>query len=153
MRSTLFMLLLSLFLIGCNSQPDTLVTGDYDEQEMADAISKAKSTVDTFIQTLKSGDGEGFAVKAPISDGKNVEHFWVTNVAYKDGKFTGKIDNEPGMVSNVKVGQEWTIAKEDISDWMFIRNDKMHGNYTMRPLLKTLPENEAAIYRAMLAEP
>jgi uncharacterized protein YegJ (DUF2314 family) len=29
----------------------------------------------------------------------------------------------------------------------------MYGNYTMRPLLKTMPEKEAAQFRAMLAEP
>jgi len=29
----------------------------------------------------------------------------------------------------------------------------MYGNYTMRPLLKMMPEEEAAMYRSMFAEP
>lgn len=54
---------------------------------------------------------------------------------------------------NVQFGQKWTVKKEDISDWMFMRDGKMHGNYTMRPLLKTMPEREAAQFRSILAEP
>jgi uncharacterized protein YegJ (DUF2314 family) len=56
-------------------------------------------------------------------------------------------------VRNVKMGQKWTIKKAEISDWMFMRGGKMYGNYTMRPLLKAMPEDQAAKYRAMLAEP
>jgi uncharacterized protein YegJ (DUF2314 family) len=56
-------------------------------------------------------------------------------------------------VKNVKIGQKWKIKKEDISDWLFMRDGKMHGNYTMRPLLKTMPKDEAAKFRSMLAEP
>lgn len=56
-------------------------------------------------------------------------------------------------MQNVKIGQAWTIGKDEISDWMFMRDGKMHGNYTMRPLLKTMPEAEAEKYRSMLAEP
>jgi uncharacterized protein YegJ (DUF2314 family) len=39
-----------------------------------------------------------------------------------------------------------------MSDWMFMRDGKMHGNYTMRPLLKTMPAEQAAKLRSMLAE-
>jgi hypothetical protein len=34
-----------------------------------------------------------------------------------------------------------------------MRAGKMVGNYTMRPLLKRMPLNDAARYRAMLADP
>lgn len=35
----------------------------------------------------------------------------------------------------------------------FMRDDKIHGNYTMRPLLKTMPEDEAEALRSLLADP
>jgi uncharacterized protein YegJ (DUF2314 family) len=41
----------------------------------------------------------------------------------------------------------------NISDWLYIRGGKMVGNRTLVPLLKTMPEKEAASYRKMLAEP
>lgn len=36
---------------------------------------------------------------------------------------------------------------------MYFKNDKMHGNFTMRPLLKQMSPEEAAEFRALLAEP
>jgi uncharacterized protein YegJ (DUF2314 family) len=63
------------------------------------------------------------------------------------------IKNDPGIVGNVKIGQSWTVKRTEISDWMFMRDGRMYGNYTMRPLLKTMPEAEAAKYRSMLADP
>lgn len=45
------------------------------------------------------------------------------------------------------------VRNEDISDWLFMRDGKMYGNYTLRPLLATMPEEAAAYYKAMLAEP
>lgn len=153
--SALFTLTLILFC-SCDSPkstPETLVTGGYDQTEMDYAISKAQSEVDDFIATMNSGNGEDFAVKAPIKDGSEVEHFWLTNIRFVDGKFTGLIGNDPGVVTNVAFGQEWTLGKNEISDWMFMRDGKMHGNYTMRPLLKTMPEKEAAMFRSILANP
>ncbi len=91
--------------------------------------------------------------KAPIEDGGDTEYFWLTGVSFQNGEFKGTINNDPGIVSNVKIGQEWTIAKTEISDWMFMRHGKMYGNYTMRPLLKTMPEEEAEQYRSILANP
>lgn len=147
----------SLACGGCvpssSSVPDTLVTEGYDEAEMDAAIARARSEVDKFIAELAAGNGTDFGVKAPIEDNGQVEHFWLTDVTYSDGQFEGLIGNDPGMVTNVTFGQKWKIGKSEISDWTFMRDGKMHGNYTMRPLLKTMPEEEAAMYRSMLAEP
>ncbi|MEW4451811.1 DUF2314 domain-containing protein [Bremerella sp. JC817] len=141
-----------LAVAGCGSQSDSAYT-EYDEAEMQAAIAQAKSSVNQFIDTLHSGNGENFSVKVAIQDGDEVEHMWLSNVKYADGKFTGTIDNAPDMISNVQMGQQWTVPKNEISDWMFIRDRKMHGNFTIRPLLKTFPEDEAAQFRAILAEP
>lgn len=116
------------------------------------AIARARAEVDRFITEFQAKNGENFAVKEPISDNGKVEHFWLINVTYKDGVFEGVIDNEPGIVSNVKIGDKRSLKKEEISDWMFLRNGKIHGNYTMRPLLKTMPESEAKKFREMLAD-
>jgi uncharacterized protein YegJ (DUF2314 family) len=134
-------------------EPETLVKSGYDQTEMDAAIARARREVDVFIGELAQPTGEDHAVKAPIKDGEETEHFWLTEVSFRDGQFHGTIGNDPGVVTNVKLGQSWSIAKDDISDWMFMREGKMHGNYTMRPLLKTLSDEEAASLKAMLAEP
>ncbi|MBL9163420.1 MAG: DUF2314 domain-containing protein [Planctomycetaceae bacterium] len=92
-------------------------------------------------------------MKVPIADGEAVEHFWLVGVTYQNGEFSGTINNEPGMVSNVQMGDRRQVAKAEISDWLFMRDGKMHGNYTLRPLLKTMPEKDVKIYEAMLADP
>lgn len=151
MRRIFLVLLLAAICIACHSKPDTLVEGGYDEAEMQAAIARARSEVDAFVAVMTSGGGSDFAVKVPIEDKGQVEHFWITNIVFRDGKFEGRIDNEPGTVSNVRIGQTITVAKDEISDWLYMRDGKMHGNYTMRPLLATMSEEEAAYYRSMLA--
>ena len=146
-------LLVMCSLGACKRAPETLVEGGFDEREMDAAIARARGEVDVFIKELSQGNGTNFAVKAPIDDQEKTEHFWLTDVVYRDGTFEGVIGNEPGVVTNVKMGQKWSLKKLEISDWMFMRGGKMYGNYTMRPLLKTMPADEAAKLQSLLAEP
>ena len=151
--TTFVVVFLILMCCSCSRKPETLVEGGYDEQEMDAAIARARKEVDSFIAELSKRNGTDFAVKVPIEDNEEVEHFWLTDIVYRDEKFHGVIGNEPGVVTNVKMGQKWSVKKSEISDWMFMRDGKMHGNYTVRPLLKTMPEEEAAGIRSMLANP
>jgi uncharacterized protein YegJ (DUF2314 family) len=41
----------------------------------------------------------------------------------------------------------------NISDWLYMRDGKMVGNETLRPLLKTMPADEAEKLRSMMASP
>lgn len=106
-----------------------------------------------FFGELSKPTGTNYSVKAPIEEGGKTEHFWLTEVSFQNNEFKGTIGNEPGIVGNVKMGQSWTIKKTAISDWMFMRDGKIYGNYTMRPLLRTLPAEEAEKYRSMHADP
>ena len=152
-HTALVVVFLILTCCACSKAPETLVRGGYDEQEMEAAIARARSEVDSFIAEMSKRNGTDFAVKVPIEDKEEIEHFWLTDIVYRNGKFEGIISNEPGIVTNVKDGQKWSVKKSEISDWMFMRDGKMHGNYTMRPLLKTMPEEEAAKFRSLLANP
>ena len=131
----------------------TRVEGGYDEKEMEAAIARAQSEVDSFLAAWKEKKGQDFSVKVVVEDQGKSESFWLTEIKYDAGEFSGTIGNVPGIARNVKFGQKWTIKKEQISDWMFMREGKIHGNYTMRPLLKTLPNDEADKIRSILAEP
>lgn len=132
--------------------PDKIVT-DYDENKFKAAVAAAQSSMDRFIEEMKNQRGEDFSVKVRIADGEKGEYFWVSDVVLRDGVFEGVISNRPGIVSNVKEGQKWSVKKEEAADWMFRRDGKIHGNYTIRPLLERMPAEEAARYRALLAEP
>jgi uncharacterized protein YegJ (DUF2314 family) len=45
------------------------------------------------------------------------------------------------------------FKEADISDWMFMRNGKIVGGETIRPLLKSLPKANADALRAKLETP
>lgn len=154
MKRALAVIWMIVVLVGCaRSKPETLVEGGYDEQEMEAAIARARAEADSFLRELSHPTGTNHAVKAAIVDAGKTEHFWLTEASFADGTFAGTINNEPGIVGNVKMGQRWTVKKEEISDWLFLRDGKMYGNYTLRPLLKTMPAEEADKLRSMLAEP
>jgi uncharacterized protein YegJ (DUF2314 family) len=142
----------ALLLSGCSeprSKPETLVE-QYDESVMNQAIAEAKSRVDEFIDVLAQGDADTFSVKVPITDANGTEHFWLTDVTFADGSFTGLIGNDPGIVGNVAFGQSRTVAKDAITDWMFTRGDKIHGGFTIDPLLPSYPKEEAEELRSQL---
>jgi uncharacterized protein YegJ (DUF2314 family) len=146
-----FVIAISCLAAGCQPQkPDTLIESGYDESEMEAAIAKSRSSIDTFIQELQKPTGSDHAVKAPITDAGNTEHFWLTDVTYSNGEFEGIIGNEPGIVGNVKLGQKWKIKKSEVSDWMYFLNGKMRGNYTVRPLMKAMSPEDLEELNAML---
>lgn len=147
------LLIITLFAAGCadsGSKPETLVSGGYDEQAMDKAIERARSEVDMFIAVYEAGDADYFSVKAPIVDGEHTEHFWISLESFDGIHFHGTISNEPGLVKNVAYGQDYKIAKGEISDWMFTRGGMIHGGYTIDPLLPTMDPTEADALRATL---
>jgi len=136
----------SLFFLSgaCSKQPDTLAT-KYDEKEMKQAVKKAKATFETFRQRFKNpspGDSD-FAVKVRIEDENGVEHFWLNYVMLDREPYSGIIGNEAAIVKKVKINQKYIFSKSEISDWMYMSNGKMQGNYTLRVILKSMPPAKA----------
>ncbi len=130
--------------IGCDGSDsqtsENVMMIENDDSEMAAGISKSRSSVQIFIAALKSPKpGQtAFTVKMPVKEGDQTEHMWLADVAYDGKNFTGKIDNEPEIVSNVKLGQAVTIAPSEISDWMYVENGKLVGGETIRVMRNKL---------------
>jgi len=141
-------------LSGCSPR-DRTTNVDENDPEMVAAIAKARGSLPQFWQAFdkqERGTG-GFALKVKITDKHGTEHFWATRIERRDGKTTGTIDNDPNTVASVKLGDRIEIREADISDWLYLRNGKMVGNETVRPLIKTMSAAEAAEVKAMLANP
>ena len=117
-------------------EPD-MIRVDSDNKKINAAIQQARLTVGDFITALQSPKtGESsFAVKKrfPIK-GDNAEHIWLSDVSFDGKQFHGKINNEPVDAKGVKLGEPATVAPSDISDWMYVRNGKLVGGYTIRAL-------------------
>jgi uncharacterized protein YegJ (DUF2314 family) len=132
--------------------PETLVRSGYSQTKMDTAIARARTELGAFLETLAKGDADSYSVKAPITDKNGTEHFWLVDISYDAGSasFSGTVGNRPGIVRNVKAGQKWTIKGSEISDWMIMRGDKIHGGYTIDPLLSAMPKEQASAMRARL---
>jgi uncharacterized protein YegJ (DUF2314 family) len=158
---TLFILLVGAMLAGIliscsdSSSADRTINVEEDDADMKSAIAKARESLPRFWESFEHPQpGEtDFALKVKITDPHGTEHFWASNLERKDGKIMGTIDNDPNIVHRVKMGDRITIPEEDISDWAYLRNEKIVGNYTLRVLFKHMSAKEAAKYKRMLADP
>src|SRR5262245_35147483 len=126
----------AIFLtLACNRDADpsnwdkTINVSDNDP-EMNAAIGKARNSLPQFWQVFEHptrGESD-FFIKVRIKDANGTEHFWITDIERKDGHISGRINNDPNIVKNVKDGDRIEIPQQDISDWMYYRDGKMVGN-------------------------
>jgi uncharacterized protein YegJ (DUF2314 family) len=125
-----------------------------DDPAMETAISKAQASLPAFWETLakpQAGD-DRFAVKIKYATGtKTGEHIWANDVKRSGANVTATISNTPRDIPNLKKGQRVTVPLDRITDWMFFRNDKIHGAQTLRVLLSRMPPDQAADWKSKLA--
>jgi uncharacterized protein YegJ (DUF2314 family) len=159
----LALLCVPLALIACDSkqpppeavhregQPDYIRSPDKDP-EMDKAVQTARETVDTFVAALKAptANQTSFTVKKPFKDGEQVEHIWLSNASFDGTKFSGRVDNEPVDVKNVKMGETAVVGKGEISDWFYVDNGKLVGGYTIRVLYAKMSPEEKKDFNAHL---
>jgi len=151
-------LVLAAFLLvmvtACSKGDKTIGVAEKDP-EMTAAISKARETLPQFWQVFdKRAHGEsGFSLKVRITDTKGTEHFWATDIDRREGKLMGNINNDPDIVSSVRLGDRIVIPETDITDWLYMRDGKMVGNYTLKPLLKQMPPAEVERLKRIMTDP
>ncbi len=124
------------------------------DNTMEEAIAAARASVERFVARLESpqaGDHD-FTVKVRIDDPTNgeVEHMWLGDVHREGTQFVGPLDATPRLVTNVKDGQEIRVGINEISDWGFSNGDALHGNYTVRVMMGSLPQKMQAHFKARL---
>lgn len=112
--------------------------------KMQGAIEKARETVDQFIGVFNAPQPSQsmISIKMKVSEGENSEHMWMAPESYTDGKFRGKLLNDPVDLKGVRLGDSMEVAKGEISDWMYVENGKLVGGYTMRVMRDTLSPQE-----------
>lgn len=153
MKIYILTILIFFELVGCNSNQTTKTERDgqptiynvpNNDDEMNDAILKANQTLNNFNLALNSGntDFNYFALKTRFNTSTGGEHIWITDITFKDNKYFGVIDNLPEYTTEVKIGDTIEIENNNISDWMYIDNQKLRGGYTIRLLRNRMTEQE-----------
>lgn len=111
------------------------------DNAMQDAIAAARSSTASFVARLEApqpGD-HAFGIKFPFRDGDEVEHMWVSDVRRDGDQFVGIVEADAQLVGNVAKGATVRVPMGEISDWGFNNGTAIHGNYTTRVMLDTLP--------------
>lgn len=154
MKPTLLALIAALILavLPLRAADGPVTAVDARDAAMNQAIASARKQLPHFWSRMASpAKGESdFNLKVRVEDKNGVEHFWCADVERKNGSLSAVINNEPVTVKSVKIGQRINFAEVQISDWMYMRDGKMIGNYTLRPLMKTMSSEDRRQLESML---
>ena len=127
------------------------------DAEMNTAIARARGTLPTFWASYDAPKSSetGHSLKVRFANStNNGEHIWMADVKkIAAGRYSGRFANAPRYLPGKHAGDTVEFREADISDWMFLRNDKIVGGETLRPLLKSLSKPDADALRARLERP
>lgn len=149
MKTKILIAFITFCLISCKNsdkierenQPDIYNVAGNDK-EMNEAILKANQTLSNFNAALSNKEIEVKSLKVKFENQTDVEHIWLSDVEFKDGKYSGILDDEPEYIKDHKLGDLINVDNKDISDWMYVENGKLFGGYTIRVLRNRMSETE-----------
>lgn len=149
MKTKILITFILLSFIGCKNsdkaeiENQSTINVESDDKEMSAAIEKANQTLTDFNAVLSNPKIEvkSLKVKFETSNGGG-EHIWLADVEYKNGKYSGILDNEPEYITEYKIGDKIEVDNSKISDWMYIENGKLIGGYTIKLLRARMTEAE-----------
>jgi uncharacterized protein YegJ (DUF2314 family) len=170
MKSMPFRLLLlcAAFLPCCLRQPvvdtinrppgeSTVIAAQADTGILRIA-DEAQSGLSVFFRQLaRAQAGESnFSVKYPFAadegGGVGTEHIWLTGIHFKDGRYYGKLAGTPVHLSGLRRGDTVTFIADDITDWMYVKDGKIVGGFSIKYLLEKIPENRRSEVQNKLLE-
>ena len=135
---------MSCILLGCtetNDALDTVLPVHADDSEMNAAKIKARNTIEEFF-VARHEQGQDFQglVKVMFEDkySGDAEHMWVLVLSCENSRFSGVLTSPPARLTNMSQGDEVEFSLEQISDWMYPRDGKAIGAYTVRVLRNRL---------------
>jgi uncharacterized protein YegJ (DUF2314 family) len=133
---------------------DPVVNFSEDDATMNAAMAAAKQSLPVFMDVLNnpgSGATELILKVAISTDTDYVEHIWVDQIRpLGNATYEGRYGNEPVEFEGNQ-GDPVTFSEDSISDWSFMQNDQLHGNYTTRVMLPYIDPDYAAYLTSILA--
>jgi uncharacterized protein YegJ (DUF2314 family) len=159
MRRVALIFSLLIALIACNGnkekdkepviEDDGIISVEGDDPEMNIAVAKAKGSFDTFREALIQADSTqaNHAVKMGFDYDDGREHMWFADLHMKNGKLYGVLDNVPAHIKSMDIGDTVEIMRDRVTDWMYIKDSKLVGGYTLRVLYKRMSKEEKRQFR------
>ena len=147
-----------LFAAAASGQatvPNTHVMAAADTAYDA-AAKEGRRTLPTFLAKWRAKP-EGYAafrVKAAFrtDDGRGEEDLWFEPVSVAaNGALTGRLSDRATRIGALKAGGQVTVLADRVVDWMYVKDRRMFGQFTMRAQLGRMPPAQRAQYEAILS--
>ena len=117
-----------------------------DDEALNIIREKAQDAFPQFIRRLQSpSPGEDmFRVKYPFpadpGSGFTVEHLWLKDIRFRDGRYYGVVTNQPFHIAGINQGDLVPFLPDDISDWMYLKDGYIVGGLSIRYFISGIPE-------------
>jgi uncharacterized protein YegJ (DUF2314 family) len=135
---------------------DRVISVSDTDAEMNAAIARARATLPVFWASYdapKRTETE-HSLKVRFQTGGNDEYIWMSDVKkLPDGDYAARFADTPQNLPGKRFGDLAEFNDAEISDWMFMRNGKIVGGETIKPLLKSMPKADADALRARMEQP
>jgi uncharacterized protein YegJ (DUF2314 family) len=150
-KYTLPLLLCVFFFFSCDKQPVSeppaeTIQLDRTDAELQRIAENARSTLPSFFRHLArpGADVHSFCIKYPFisDDGAVSEQLWLTGIRFKNGAYFGTLANAPQRLNKMKKGDTVSFSTDLITDWMYVREGKIIGGYSIKYLLEKTPEEQ-----------
>jgi uncharacterized protein YegJ (DUF2314 family) len=121
---------------------------DQSNSEINKITENAQNTQAVFFLLLATpAPGEqDFCLKYPFlaeeGSGIFMEHIWLTGIYFKNGSYYGILSASPLYLHELKKGDTVSFNTDLITDWMYTRNGKIIGGYSIKYLLENIPEGQ-----------
>ncbi len=153
------LLILFSFCLGCSQKHSNQILGsdksdldtsagiysvEEEDLSMNAAIHEAQKTIDEFDQALKSNNPgyTGFAVKKKYKTLDGGEYMWINEITLFDGKYKGIVNNIAEKTTEVKYGDTVIVRRDEITDWMYVKENILRGGYTIREIRNRLNKDQ-----------
>ena len=139
---SLLLALLALFAIaGAPAAQDVLRRDgepevhlvEESDPEMNAAIEEARRSVGRLVERWSELQAEGVyaSIKVPVAEAGEVEHIWLSDVSFDEGRVHGNLGNAPFSLPSWSLGDPISVPLDRISDWMVVRNGQLIGGYSL----------------------
>lgn len=135
--------LASVAVLSCgkSGSREPIVQRPADDPELAAARREAHAHWGEFVAQLSQhAPHTAYAVKVPFPvRGGGAEHMWVQVSRIEGEKVVGVLDNEPDHDVGVRCGDQVTVRKADVEDWIVGKGEgdgNLLGGYSIKVLQK-----------------
>ena len=122
-----------------------MYTVNDDDRQLEHAVRQARRTVGQFVTALNSPppNSRDFQVKKLfVAKDGTAEHIWLADVKFTGNRFVGVVDNRPGKIAGLKLGDREAVNPDEITDWSYVQDGKLVGGYTIRVLYTEMSDQE-----------